>query len=156
MESLACTCHVEGWSRFPRAEFAFQRARSVHLSSGIASREMDSETLFLELESLSENWNRFWKSYDRFITVYRIKPVQDQWNFSTRSKTVIGASMRDPNFRKEQSKRHLALCKWRCFWIVFRTFENASETDIWHFLKVWNQLQPVRNSSGHFGGCRFL
>ena len=35
------------------------------------------------------------------------------WNFQSRSKTKIGASMRDPNFWKGQSTRHLAWGSWR-------------------------------------------
>ena len=88
------------------------------------------------------------------LTAYGLKCPQEWWNFSTRSKTVIGASMRDPNFWSATLGRHLALCKWRCFWSDFWSFENASETDFWHFLKVWNheKCNPKwsQNFSKHF------
>ena len=88
------------------------------------------------------------------LTANRLKWPQEWWNFSTRSKTKIGASMRDPNFQKVQYPRQLALCKWRCFWIGFWRFKNASETDIWHFLKVWNHQRCdtkwSQNFSKHF------
>ena len=60
------------------------------------------------------------------LTANRLKWPQEWWNFSTRSKTKIGASMRDPNFQKVQYPRHLALAK--TLFYTFKTVKIHSKT----------------------------
>ena len=64
------------------------------------------------------------------LTANRLKCPQEWWDFSTRSKTKIGASMRDPNFWSATPGRSLALGKTRFVDPQFSIFDAIS--------KVWN------------------